>query len=314
MAGNSKRQGARRDPSKKKGPLAGTGGHGRKKLEGRGATPPAEARPGHPAQRRAMVAAKQTGKRPPKVKDSPDLLVGRNPVVEAMRARIPATALYVAVGLDLDERVTEAMRRAGDRHLSIMEVSRPELDRITNGLLHQGLALQVPPYDYAHPDDLLTDIVGTPLIVALDGVTDPRNLGAVVRSAAAFGAQGVVLPERRASGMTASAWRTSAGAAARIRVARATNLTRALIAYQKAGLTVVGLDADADLSLDDLEASTDPLCLVVGSEGRGLSRLVGECCDLRVSIPITDATESLNASVAAGVALAEVARRRRLVG
>jgi 23S rRNA (guanosine2251-2'-O)-methyltransferase len=311
MAGNSRRQGARRDPSKKKGPQAGTGGHGRKRLEGRGATPPADLRPGHPAQRRANAAARQNAKRPPKVKDSPDLLVGRNPVVEAMRAKVPATALYVALGVEVDERVAEAVRRAGDRHLSILEVSRTELDRLTGGLVHQGLALQVPPYEYAHPDDLLTDD-GTPLIVALDGVTDPRNLGAVVRSAAAFGAQGVVLPERRASGMTASAWRTSAGAAARLPVARATNLTRTLTAYQKAGLTVVGLDADAKTSLDDLEVATDPLCLVVGSEGRGLSRLVGESCDLLVSIPISDAAESLNASVAAGVALAEVARRRRL--
>src|SRR5215813_14038934 len=116
MAGNSRRQGARRDPTKKKGPQGGTGGYGRKKLEGRGATPPAEMRPGHPAQRRANAAAKQSAKRPPKVKDSPDLLVGRNPVVEAMRAKVPATALYVALGLEVDERVAEAVRRAGDRH------------------------------------------------------------------------------------------------------------------------------------------------------------------------------------------------------
>ena len=316
MAGNSRRQGARRDPSNKKGPLTGTGGHGRKKLQGRGATPPAEMRPGHPAQRRAAAAAKNTkptAKRPPKVKDSPDLLVGRNPVVEAMRARVPATALFVALGIEIDERVSEALRRAGDRHLSIMEVTRTELDRITGGLVHQGLALQVPPYDYAHPDDLL-QADGTPLLVALDGVTDPRNLGAVVRSAAAFGAQGVVLPERRASGMTASAWRTSAGAAARLPVARATNLTRTLTAYAKAGLTIVGLDGDGDISLDDLDVAADPLCLVVGSEGRGLSRLVGECCDLRVRIPITDAAESLNASIAAAVALAEIARLRRNSG
>ena len=308
MAGNSRRQGARRDTTGKKGPLVGTGGHGRKKLEGRGATPPAEQRPGHPAQRRAAIAAKQTAKRPPKVRDSPDLLVGRNPVVEALRADVPATALYVALGLESDERVTEALRQAGDRHLAIMEVSRPELDRLTGGLLHQGLALQVPPYNYAHPDDL----AGASLLVALDGVTDPRNLGAIVRSAAAFGAQGVIVPERRASGMTASAWRTSAGAAARLRVARATNLTRALTAYQKAGLTVIGLDADAPLSLDELIDVDDPLCLVVGSEGRGLSRLVGECCDLRVSIPMVGRTESLNASIAAAVTLAEIARRRCL--
>ncbi|HEY9472793.1 MAG TPA: TrmH family RNA methyltransferase, partial [Mycobacteriales bacterium] len=111
--------------------------------------------------------------------------------------------------------------------------------------------------------------------------------------------------------MTATAWRTSAGAAARLPIARATNLTRTLVAYQNAGLTVVGLTADGDVSLDDLDVATDPLVVVVGSEGRGLSRLVGQTCDLLVSIPMSSATESLNASVAAAVALAEIARRRR---
>jgi len=299
MAGKPRR------PSGKKGPQVGTGGHGRKKLSGKGATPPAEMRPGHPAQRRAVAAQKR---KTPKQRETPDYLVGRNPVVEALRAGVPATALYLALGLDIDERITEVVRRAGDRHLAIMEVGRVELDRLTGGLLHQGVALQVPPFEYAHPDDLAQ----SSLLVALDGVTDPRNLGAIVRSAAAFGAQGVVVPERRASGMTASAWRTSAGAAARLPVARATNLTRALTAYRKAGITVVGLDADAELSLDDLAVRDEPVCVVVGSEGRGLSRLVGECCDLRVSIPMSGMTESLNASVAAAVVLAEIARRRRL--
>ena len=130
-----------------------------------------------------------------------------------------------------------------------MEAPRPELDRMTNGLNHQGLVLQVPPYEYAHPEDLTAaayDDGEDPLIVALDGVTDPRNLGAIVRSVAAFGGHGVVVPERRAAGMTAGAWKTSAGTAARIPVARATNLTRALEAYQKAGLAVVGLAADGE--------------------------------------------------------------------
>src|SRR5690606_27486488 len=149
-----------------------------------------------------------------------------------------------------------------------------------------------------------------PLLVALDGVTDPRNLGAVVRSAAAFSAQGVFLPERRAAGMTATAWRTSAGAAARLPIAQVTNLTRALKQCKDTGFTIIGLDADGPTSVFDLEAAVGPLVVVVGSEGRGLSRLVGETCDLRVSIPMADTVESLNASVAAAVVLAEVARRR----
>jgi 23S rRNA (guanosine2251-2'-O)-methyltransferase len=227
---------------------------------------------------------------------------------------VPATALYVAQGMDLDDRVTEAVRIAADRGISILEMSRHELDRMTNGALHQGLGIQVPPFTYAHADDLLERALDSgrpPLVVALDGVTDPRNLGAVVRSAAAFGAHGVLLPERRSAAMTATAWRTSAGTAARLPIARVTNLVRTLSAYRKAGLTVVGLAADADISLDHLEVAVDPLVLVIGSEGRGLSRLVGETCDLTASIPMPGEAESLNASVAAAVALAEVARRRR---
>jgi 23S rRNA (guanosine2251-2'-O)-methyltransferase len=151
-----------------------------------------------------------------------------------------------------------------------------------------------------------------PMIVALDGVTDPRNLGAVIRSAVAFGAHGVVIPERRSAGITATAWRTSAGTAAKLPIAQVTNLVRALKECKDAGLFVVGLDADGSTLLDDLEMATEPIVIVVGSEGRGLSRLVGETCDLTVSIPMSPAAESLNASVAAAVTLAEVARRRRV--
>ena len=146
--------------------------------------------------------------------------------------------------------------------------------------------------------------------MALDGVTDPRNLGAVVRSAAAFDAHGVVVPQRRAVGMTASAWRTSAGAAARIRVARAVNLSRALATYQDAGLQTVGLAADGDIDLDRYDGFADPVALVVGAEGTGLSRLVRERCDVVVRIPIDRATESLNVSVAAGIALYQIASLR----
>jgi 23S rRNA (guanosine2251-2'-O)-methyltransferase len=247
-------------------------------------------------------------------RDAPELLVGRNPVVEALRSRIPATALYVAAGIDMDDRITEAVRTAADRGIALLEISRNELDRMTGGVLNQGIGLSVPPYAYESFDDLVANSAEqtAPLLVALDGVTDPRNLGAVVRSAAAFGAHGVFLPERRASGITATAWRTSAGAAARLPIAQVTNLTRALRECQEAGFMVVGLDADGATSIYDLEAAVGPLVVVVGSEGRGLSRLVGETCDLRVSIPMTTQVESLNASVAAAVTLAEVARRRSL--
>ncbi len=324
MAGNTNRRGAVRKDGTKKGMVVGSGGQRRRALEGRGPTPPAEMRKGHPAQRRAASAAKYAAKsgdrgRPAAGKrrhddEAPETVLGRNPVVECLRAGVPATALHVALGTNADERIAEAVHLAADAGISILEVARNELDRIAGGALHQGVALTVPPYEYAHPDELLEIAAETPtpgLIVALDGVTDPRNLGAVVRSAGAFGGHGVVVPQRRSAGMTAVAWRTSAGVAARLPVARATNLTRTLREFATAGYMIAGLDAEGSVSLDEFDLAADPLVLVVGSEGKGLSRLVKETCDVTVSIPMAGPVESLNASVAAGVVLAEVARRRR---
>ncbi|WP_275463466.1 23S rRNA (guanosine(2251)-2'-O)-methyltransferase RlmB [Streptomyces noursei] len=316
MAGNSQRRNRR--TSNKKGAQVGSGGKRRRSLEGKGPTPPASARKGHVKNRVANAKAKQAAGRGPAprrggAKGTAELVVGRNPVVEALREGVPATTLYVQQFIDNDERVREALQLANELGLHLMEAPRPELDRMTNGLNHQGLVAQIPPYEYAHPEDLAAaafDDGEDPLIVALDGVTDPRNLGAVVRSVSAFGGHGVVVPERRAAGMTAGAWKTSAGTAARTPVARATNLTRALEAYQKAGMTVVGLAADGEVELQDLQVLDGPVVIVVGSEGKGLSRLVGETCDVRVRIPMPGGAESLNAGVAAGVVLWEAARRR----
>lgn len=320
MAGNSKRKGAIRKPGTKKGAVTGSGGQRSKGLEGKGPTPRAEMRPGHPKQRRAMAKAKarhQASKQREKKAHQPELIAGRNPVAEALRADVPAEVLYVAIGIDADDRVKEAVRIAADKGISILEVPRDELDRKTRNAVHQGLGLQVPPFDYAEPDELLRaarESGDPPLLVALDGVTDPRNLGAVIRSAAAFGAHGVLLPQRRSAGVTAVTWRTSAGTAAQLPIAVATNLTRQLKTYASEGLMIVGLDADGDTDIDGLELATDPLVVVLGSEGRGLSRLVRETCDSAVSIPMAAGVESLNASVAAGVLLAEVARKRRAAG
>jgi 23S rRNA (guanosine2251-2'-O)-methyltransferase len=230
-----------------------------------------------------------------------------------MEADVPIKAGYIAEGAERDDRLRTILKLAAGRGTALLEVTRAELDRLTGGAVHQGIALQLPGYDYLHPDDLLAaaqDSGTEPLIVALDAITDPRNLGAIIRSAAAFGAHGVLIPERRSAGMTAAAWKTSAGAAARIPVARATNLNRTLRSYADAGLTLVGLDAGGSGRLTDLAEASGPLVLVVGSEGAGLSRLVREACDTVVAIPITGGVESLNAGVAAGIALYEIAQRR----
>jgi 23S rRNA (guanosine2251-2'-O)-methyltransferase len=302
-------------------PRPGTGGQGRRKLEGKGPTPPAAMRPGHPAQRRAAAAAAPGAARrrdadpAPQARatrgsgDAAEFVAGRNAVLESLQARVPAAALYVGIRAQHDERISEAVKLAADRGVAVLEAGAAELDRLTGGALHQGLALRVRPYDYAHPDDLLAR-ADLPLIVALDGVTDPRNLGAIVRSAAAFGAHGVVVPARRGAGVTAGAWKASAGALARLPVARAANLARTLAAYRDAGVFVAGLDAAGDTGIRDLELATAPLVLVIGSEGRGLSRIVSQACDMLVRIPIAGRTESLNAGVAAGIALYEVATVR----
>jgi 23S rRNA (guanosine2251-2'-O)-methyltransferase len=308
MPGNSRRRGAVRKPGTKKSPSVGSGGQRRRALEGRGPTPPAYMRPNHPASKRG----RSQPRRPARRTDETETVLGRNPVVECLRAGVPATALYVALGTEADERLTESVSRAADLGIAILEVPRSDLDRMTSNHMHQGIALQVPAYNYAHPDDLLAVATNSPpaLLVALDNISDPRNLGAIVRSVAAFGGHGVLIPQRRSASVTAVAWRTSAGAAARIPVARATNLTRALKNWADAGLRVVGLDAGGDTVLDDLDGS-DPIVVVVGSEGKGLSRLVRQNCDEVVSIPMAGNAESLNASVAAGVVLGEIARQRR---
>ena len=317
--------------------MVGSGGRKPKGLQPKGPTPRAQDREKAAKRRGTAQPSRRTtssratpasgtqprtsqpraSQRPPartSSREGTEVVAGRNSVVEALRAHVPATALYLAQRVDADDRVKEALRLATGRRLPLLEVPRSELDRLTAGAVHQGLALQVPPYQYAHPDDLLRraqDSGEAPLLVALDSVTDPRNLGAVVRSAAAFGAHGVVVPERRSAGMTAGAWKSSAGAAVRVPVARATNLSRQLESYRDAGLVTVGLTADGDVDLYDLEAAVDPLVLVVGSEDQGLSRLVERACDLLIRIPIASTTESLNAGVAAGIVLCEVAHRRR---
>jgi len=315
MPGNSNRRGAVR---KRAGgnPTAGSGGRVRRGLEGKGPTPKAAERENHKAYKAKKRAETEQGRqtRPRRSRQTDtEWVAGRNSVVEALRANVPITTVYVAEGAERDGRLRETFRIVAERGVPLLEVTKNELDRLTDRAVHQGLAAKIPPYEYAHHEDLVRiaeDAHEKPLIVALDSVTDPRNLGAVIRSAAGFGAHGVVIPERRAAGMTASAWKTSAGAAARVPVAQATNLVRALQDLQAAGCMVVGLAADGDVSLADLDLADGPLVLVVGSEGGGLGRLVSETCDQLVSIPMANQLESLNAGVAAGVALYEIARRR----
>ncbi|MHA7177232.1 23S rRNA (guanosine(2251)-2'-O)-methyltransferase RlmB [Arthrobacter sp. Sr24] len=325
---NNPRSGAVR--KLKKGPSKGTGGLGRKALEGKGPTPKAAERTYHKAYKNAELADRSAAKRAgtsnsprrnsgPKGKATEELVTGRNSVLEALRADIPAKALYVAVRVDMDERVRESIKLATERGIPLLEAHKPELDRLTEDAIHQGLVLQIPPYEYEDAVDKASEIMAlwkkghianAPLIVALDGITDTRNLGAIIRSVSAFSGHAVIIPERRSAGVTAAAWKTSAGAAVRVPVAKAPNLNRAIGAFQKMGFFVLGLDGDGDVSLPALGLAQEPVCIVVGSEGKGLSRLVRENCDQIVSIPIDSAMESLNASMAVGITLYEISKQR----
>ncbi|MGP9683149.1 MULTISPECIES: 23S rRNA (guanosine(2251)-2'-O)-methyltransferase RlmB [unclassified Brachybacterium] len=324
MAGNSSRRGAMRKG--KKGATVGSGGVRRRALEGKGPTPRAEDRPYHKkyvassgggtgsgGQPRRSGLSTKGGRKAP----GSDLVAGRNAVLEALEEKVPATQLTVMVRMDSDERVREIMRLATAQGLPIAEASRTDLDRMTDHSVHQGVALTMPAYEYAEVDDLLgiaAEAFETPLLVALDGITDPRNLGAVLRCADAFGAHGVILPERRSASMTASVWKVAAGAAGRVRVAQVTNLNRTLTSLKEQGVFVLGLDADGDVTSRGLELSTQPTVLVVGAEGKGLSRLAREISDQVVSIPMPGRAESLNASVAAAIALYEISGVRAAHG
>ena len=310
----------------KKGAVVGSGGQRRKALKGRGPTPKAEDRGDHKAYKPNQAAARtqQTShNRPTRAGKGPikeDLVTGRNSVLEALRSNVPAKTLFVATKIEVDDRVKDILQMCAERNVPTLEASRSELDRLTSDAVHQGVALQVPPYDYRDADEHAAAVIRrydpkdpeskAPLFVALDGITDPRNLGAIIRSVSAFSGDGVILPERRSAAVTATAWKTSAGAAARVPVSKATNLTRTLENCKKAGYFVVGLDGGGDVQLPELNLATEPLIVVVGSEGKGLSRLVTEHCDAIVSIPIDSTMESLNASMAVGITLYEVSRRR----
>lgn len=313
--------------SKKKGPTKGSGGQGRKALAGRGATPKAEDRVYHKAYKLKKAAENRKAtntqrSRTPRLggkRASDELVTGRNSVLEALRTEIPAKTVFVMSRIEVDDRVKDILTEANKQQLPILEIGRNELDRLTDHAVHQGVALQIPPYKYPDAGNLVLDVMdrwyekreGTPpLFVALDGITDPRNLGAIIRSVSAFSGDAVIIPERRSAAVTASAWKTSSGAAARIPVAKATNLTRVIQQAKDAGVFVVGLDGGGEVDLPNLELASEPLMVVVGSEGKGLSRLVTENCDQIVSIPIDSAMESLNASMAVGISLYEVSRRR----
>jgi 23S rRNA (guanosine2251-2'-O)-methyltransferase len=233
---------------------------------------------------------------------------GINPVVEALRAK-RVTALRVSPRAD--DRLTEIVRLAERQGIPIRRANAHELDRFAKGGAHQGVVADVHDAVELGIDDLVTGARAAPLIVVLDQIEDPHNVGAILRTVDAAGADGLVRQSRHAARLDGAAAKASAGAVAHVKVAEVVNIARALEALKAAGVWTVGLAGDAAKRYDEVDL-TLPTALVVGAEGTGLRRLVREKCDWLVSIPMKGHIQSLNVSVATGIALFEAVRQRNL--
>ena len=234
------------------------------------------------------------------------LIYGINPVLEALRAR---RVKELRVSERAGGRVIEAIKLADRDGVTVRRVTPGELDRLTHGGVHQGIAADLVPIDRYDVGDLVRGARDVPLIVVLDGIEDPHNVGAILRTADAAGADGVVRQSRRAAALDGAAAKASAGAISHVRIADVVNIARALEELKEAGVWTVGLAGDSSKRLDQVDL-TVPTALVLGAEGSGLRRLVRDRCDWLASIPMKGHVQSLNVSVAAGIALFEVVRQR----
>jgi 23S rRNA (guanosine2251-2'-O)-methyltransferase len=241
-----------------------------------------------------------------------DLIYGRYPVLAALENQRQLNRVWITPQLRYDPRFHSLLGQAKASGAVIDEVEPRRLSQITEGANHQGVAAQVAPYSYLDLGELIERAKATaeqPVIIACDGITDPHNLGAIVRTAEALGAQGMIIPQRRAVGVTSTVMKVAAGALETFPIARVVNLSRALEELKEAGFWIYGTVAEAGKLLHTVELK-GAIVLVIGSEGDGLSLLTQRCCDVLVSVPLQGKTPSLNASVAAAMTLYETYRQR----
>ena len=239
------------------------------------------------------------------------IIIGRNAVLEAFRSGKTIDRLFVLTGCE-DGPVKSILREAKKTDAVVSFVSGQKLDQMANSTKHQGVVAYAAAYEYAQMEDIFARAAEKgedPFIILLDGIEDPHNLGAIIRTANLSGAHGVIIPKRRAAGLTATVAKASAGALNYTPVVKVTNMTAAIKELKDRGLWFVCADMDGTVLYDlDLKG---PIGLVIGNEGEGVSRLVREACDFVASIPMKGDIDSLNASVAAGVLAFEVVRQRR---
>ena len=239
-----------------------------------------------------------------------EIIYGLNPVMEALRGSRQVHELFIA-GSSSDKRVEKLLKLAAERRIPVRQREKADLKRLCGTDHHQGVALRLEPFPYADLGDVLENLKGTAdgLILVLDSVQDPHNLGALIRSAACAGAHAVVIPKDRAAGVTAAAEKASAGAAGTVPVAQVTNISQALDELKQAGFWIYGADGAARRTVYQQDL-TGPVALVIGGEGEGIRPLVRKGCDELVSIPLQGGVNSLNASVAGGILLFEAVRQR----
>jgi 23S rRNA (guanosine2251-2'-O)-methyltransferase len=246
--------------------------------------------------------------------DSPDLIYGRHAVLSALQGDRQLNRIWVTSRLRYDPRFLSLISEAKAAGCVVDEVTPFRLDQLTGRAVHQGIAAQVAPYDYVELTELIDRAKAAsdqPVLIAADGITDPHNLGAIIRTAEALGALGLVIPQRRSASITSTVSKVAAGALESLPVSRVVNLNRALEELKQAGFWIFGTTADASQVLYQ-QSFQGPIVLVIGSEGEGLALLTRQHCDALVSIPLRGQTASLNASVAAGMALYEIFRQRWL--
>ncbi|MEM8640582.1 MAG: 23S rRNA (guanosine(2251)-2'-O)-methyltransferase RlmB [Cyanobacteria bacterium P01_G01_bin.54] len=245
-----------------------------------------------------------------------DLIYGRHSVLAALKGDRPPQRIWLTVKTRQDSRFVSLLQTAKAQGTVIDEVSMRRLDQLTQGGNHQGIAVQVAPYDYWDLETLIDHAASqteTPVLLVADGINDPHNLGAMLRTAEAMGAQGAVIPQRRAASITSTVMKVAAGALETLPVARVVNLSRALEQLKQCGFWLYGMDTAAPTPLSQADFA-GAIALVVGAEGEGLSRLSREGCDGLVSIPLRGQVPSLNASVATAMVLYEVFRQRQFQG
>lgn len=234
------------------------------------------------------------------------VLAGRRPVLEAMRGNAKLSRIYT----EPQRAYPDICKAAEAQGIPITNRDRAALDKLSDGVRHQGVVALAEDFQFCEPEEIIAHSEGPPALVALDEVTDPQNLGAIIRSAVTLGLDGLIIPKHRAAGITAAVVRASAGATEHASIARVTNLQRTLLTLSESGLEIIGLDAGGDIDVRDLEPSPRGRVLVVGSEGKGLRRMVRQRCDIVVHIRQEGPMDSLNASVAAAIAMYEISAKQ----